>query len=75
MSGKQGIKSADRSQRTLCPGKHTTAAMLFELFYPNTTRVDHVVFSQIMPKLQQGADFGVCILKGVSLGAIKGWTW
>lgn len=53
------------SQLTLCPGKHTTAALLFQLFYPHTTRVEHVVFSDIMPRLKRGeADFGVCIHEG-----------
>jgi 1,4-dihydroxy-6-naphthoate synthase len=50
---------------TLCPGRHTTAALLFALFHPNTTRVEHVVFSEIMPRLEAGkADFGVCIHEG-----------
>lgn len=52
-------------QVTLCPGRHTTASLLFSLFYPQTTRVEQVVFSKIMPKLQrQEADFGVCIHEG-----------
>lgn len=52
-------------QVTLCPGRHTTASLLFSLFYPHTTRVEQVVFSEIMPKLQrQEADFGVCIHEG-----------
>ncbi len=56
---------SDASQRTLCPGKHTTAALLFALFYPDTSRVEHCLFSDIMPRLQQGqADFGVCIHEG-----------
>jgi 1,4-dihydroxy-6-naphthoate synthase len=56
---------AASSQRTLCPGRHTTAALLFDLFYPRSSRVDHVVFSEIMPKLRRGeADFGVCIHEG-----------
>jgi len=55
----------DDSQVTLCPGQHTTATLLFRLFYPQTTQVQHVVFSDIMPKLQQqAADFGVCIHEG-----------
>jgi 1,4-dihydroxy-6-naphthoate synthase len=38
---------------------------LNSLFYPETTRVEHVVFSQIMPMLQRkAADFGVCIHEG-----------
>lgn len=53
------------SQRTLCPGRHTTAALLFALFYPKTTSVEHVVFSEIMPRLRKHeADFGVCIHEG-----------
>ena len=53
------------SQLTLCPGRHTTAALLFALFHPNTTRVEHAVFSDIMPRLETGeADFGVCIHEG-----------
>jgi 1,4-dihydroxy-6-naphthoate synthase len=53
------------AQLTLCPGRHTTAALLFALFHPHTTRVEHVVFSQIMPRLEAGeADFGVCIHEG-----------
>lgn len=53
------------SQVTLCPGQHTTATLLFRLFYPQTTQVQHFVFSDIMPKLQQqAADFGVCIHEG-----------
>ena len=35
------------------------------MFYPNVTRVEQVVFSEVMPRLQQGqADFGVCIHEG-----------
>lgn len=52
-------------QVALCPGQHTTAALLFRLFHANTATVQHVVFSQIMPRLQQRqADFGVCIHEG-----------
>lgn len=50
---------------TLCPGEHTTATMLFRLFYGMEPRVEHVVFSEVMPALQNGdADFGVCIHEG-----------
>ena len=53
------------TQLTLCPGRHTTAALLFSLFHPRTTRVEHDVFSAIMPRLVAGtADFGVCIHEG-----------
>lgn len=52
-------------QLTLCPGKHTTAALLFQMFHPQTTQIENVVFSDIMPRLQSGtADFGVCIHEG-----------
>lgn len=52
-------------QLTLCPGEHTTAALLYRLYYPNTARVEHVGFHEIMPKLQRAeADFGVCIHEG-----------
>ena len=55
---------------TLCPGEHTTAAMLFRMFYESAlasgqTRIEHDLFSEIMPRLQnQTADFGVCIHEG-----------
>jgi 1,4-dihydroxy-6-naphthoate synthase len=53
------------SQITLCPGEHTTATMLFQLFYPHTTQLRQVVFSDIMPMLKTAqADFGVCIHEG-----------
>jgi 1,4-dihydroxy-6-naphthoate synthase len=49
----------------LCPGQHTTATLLYQLFYPQTGRITHCVFSDIMPRLQcQEADFGVCIHEG-----------
>jgi len=55
--------SAD--QLTLLPGRNTTAALLFGLFYPWTTRVEHDVFSRIMPRLEaHEADFGACIHEG-----------
>jgi 1,4-dihydroxy-6-naphthoate synthase len=55
----------DPSQVTLCPGAQTTAALLFAMFYPHTSRVEHCVFSEILPRLKRGeADFGVCIHEG-----------
>ncbi|MEI8317908.1 MAG: 1,4-dihydroxy-6-naphthoate synthase [Planctomycetia bacterium] len=55
----------DTTQLTLCPGRHTTAALLFALFHPDSTRVEQAVFSEIMPRLRAGsADFGVCIHEG-----------
>ena len=53
------------AHRVLCPGLHTTATLLYDLFYGDVADVQHVVFSQIMPQLQNGdADFGVCIHEG-----------
>ena len=52
-------------QLALCPGEQTTATLLYDMFYPNVTRVEQVVFSEIMPRLHKGqADFGVCIHEG-----------
>lgn len=65
LAAEASTKPTDSTQRTLCPGEHTTATLLFRLFYSETTRIDHVVFSEIMPALQNGeADFGVCIHEG-----------
>ncbi|MEZ6059820.1 MAG: 1,4-dihydroxy-6-naphthoate synthase [Planctomycetaceae bacterium] len=65
LSSLPDARPTDKTQTTLCPGKHTTAALLFELFHPQTTCVRHVVFSDIMPMLRRGeADFGVCIHEG-----------
>lgn len=55
----------DQAQLTLCPGRLTTAALLFSLFHPHSTRVEQTVFSSIMPRLRdRSADFGVCIHEG-----------
>lgn len=65
LSARPDVSPTDVGQVTLCPGEHTTATLLFQLFYPQTTRVEHVVFSDIMPQLEQSrADFGVCIHEG-----------
>ncbi len=49
----------------LCPGRFTTASLLYALFHPNGGTVEQVVFSEIMPRLAAGrADFGVCIHEG-----------
>ena len=53
------------TQVTLCPGNQTTATLLFKLFYPDSTKLQQTVFSNIMPSLKAGkADFGVCIHEG-----------
>jgi 1,4-dihydroxy-6-naphthoate synthase len=65
LSSKRNDVPNQRSQLTVCPGEHTTATLLFQLFYPNTTSVKQVVFSEIMPILKENkADFGVCIHEG-----------
>ncbi|QEG39916.1 1,4-dihydroxy-6-naphthoate synthase [Roseimaritima ulvae] len=65
LAARANTKPEDSSQVTLLPGQHTTAALLFHLFYRDTTRLEQVVFSDIMPRLQtRQADFGVCIHEG-----------
>ena len=54
-----------RVARVLCPGEHTTAALLYRLFHAEEGALEQVVFSEIMPALETGAaDFGVCIHEG-----------
>ena len=54
-----------RPARVLCPGAHTTATLLYELFHAGEGALEQVVFSDIMPALASGdADFGVCIHEG-----------
>ena len=54
-----------RPARVLCPGAHTTATLLYELFHAGEGALEQVVFSDIMPALESGdADFGVCIHEG-----------
>ena len=65
LSSSRGSLPTTHDQLTLCPGEHTTATLLYDMFYPNVTRVEQVVFSEVMPRLQKGqADFGVCIHEG-----------
>jgi 1,4-dihydroxy-6-naphthoate synthase len=65
LAARPNEKPQHATQLTLSPGKDTTAALLFQLFYPQTTRINHLLFSEIMPHLQSGrADFGVCIHEG-----------
>ncbi len=59
------VKSLDTKPVVLCPGEHTTATLLYQLFYAGSVEIRQVVFSDIMPMLQNGeADFGVCIHEG-----------
>lgn len=54
-----------RKPIVLCPGQHTTATLLYHLFYSPEVELRQVVFSEIMPALEDGrADFGVCIHEG-----------
>lgn len=65
LAAEPGTRPAHAGQLSLCPGRHTTAALLFDLFHPRSARVEHVVFSEIMPRLKaRTADFGVCIHEG-----------
>jgi 1,4-dihydroxy-6-naphthoate synthase len=65
LSSEPGASPTDDTEVTLCPGLHTTASLLNSFFYSATTRVEHVVFSDIMPMLERKeADFGVCIHEG-----------
>jgi 1,4-dihydroxy-6-naphthoate synthase len=65
LAAEPDARPSHAGQLTLCPGRHTTAALLFDLFHPRSTRVEQVVFSEIMPRLQaRTADFGVCIHEG-----------
>ena len=38
LASKENVQPNDSTQVTLCPGKHTTASLLFQLFYPNTNQ-------------------------------------
>jgi 1,4-dihydroxy-6-naphthoate synthase len=65
LAAEKAARPCHAGQLTLCPGRHTTAALLFDLFHPRSSRVEHVVFSEIMPRLaSRTADFGVCIHEG-----------
>ncbi len=65
LAAQPDTRPCDPDQLTLLPGRDTTAALLFQLFHPHSTRVEHVVFSEIMPRLRAGtADFGACIHEG-----------
>lgn len=65
LAAQPDTRPCDPDQLTLLPGRDTTAALLFQLFHPNSTRVEQVVFSEIMPRLRAGtADFGACIHEG-----------
>ena len=51
--------------RVLCPGRWTTASLLYRLFCPDGPEAKQVVFSDIMPAIAAGeADYGVVIHEG-----------
>ena len=53
------------TSKVLCPGKNTTAFLLFKNFYPEAKNIEEVVFSEIMPALKkEEADFGIVIHEG-----------
>ena len=65
--------SPARPRRVLCPGRYTTAALLYALFHGDEGQVEQCVFSEIMPLLQSGAaDRGVCIHEGRFTWAAQG---
>ena len=63
-------QTTDLPRTVLCPGEHTTATMLFKIFYADAINLGKVtlkqtLFSEIMPELENStADFGVCIHEG-----------
>ena len=83
LAGKGSPKPASDA-RVLCPGERTTAFLLYRLFHPGEGRVEHVRFSEILPRLAAGeAELGVCIHEarftyerfGLSLVEDLGTTW
>jgi 1,4-dihydroxy-6-naphthoate synthase len=51
--------------RVLCPGRDTTATLLWRLYGDPRATVEQVVFSAILPAVARGeADLGVCIHEG-----------
>ncbi len=73
LSAKAGVnpnQATDRPRTVLCPGAHTTATMLFRIFYADAINdgkvsLKQTLFSEIMTELEKGsADFGVCIHEG-----------
>jgi 1,4-dihydroxy-6-naphthoate synthase len=63
------------SMRVLCPGRWTTATMLYRLYHPGEGAVSQVLFSEILPALAAGeAERGVCIHEGRFTFAERGLT-
>ena len=81
---REPARSIPPGARVLCPGEGTTAHLLLRLFHPEVRRAEHVVFSEILARLERGeADFGVCIhearfvyaARGLALVEDLGATW
>ena len=54
--------SPSPSARVLCPGRWTTATLLWELFHSGEGDLEQRPFHEIIPALERGdADLGVCI--------------
>jgi 1,4-dihydroxy-6-naphthoate synthase len=77
-------RSPARCDRVLCPGRWTTATLLYQMFFPEAAVPEQTVFSRIMPELVRGgADYGVVIHEGrftyeqhgLSLAADLGELW
>lgn len=65
LSAEEATDPLAAGKLTLCPGEHTTATLLFRLFYGLEPAVEQTVFSEIMSRLKRGeGDFGVCIHEG-----------
>lgn len=59
--GRPGAKPAPTA-RVLCPGRYTTATLLWELFHAGEGTLEQRPFHEIVPALKSGdADLGVCI--------------
>jgi 1,4-dihydroxy-6-naphthoate synthase len=64
LTNKEGAEPNEDSI-VCCPGAWTTAKLLFQFAYPQATRIDNRIFSDIMPSVQDGtSDFGVVIHEG-----------
>jgi len=58
-------RAPQAEDKVRCPGKWTTANLLYKLYCPNGPDAEHCVFSEIMPALQQhDSDYGVVIHEG-----------
>jgi 1,4-dihydroxy-6-naphthoate synthase len=60
----------------LAPGRWTTAALLLGLLHPEALRVEHALFSSILPRLAAGdADYGACIHEARFTWRAHGVRW